>query len=348
MKRSVTTRISYCTNIGVIMKSIELNEIPNLLKEKKMSQEEGIIFLTNFISENYLIFGNRLRDEDFRSEVILSFLEKSDSLFKNYNENRGTFFSYFYSYIQNSALYLTKIKNKESVLKKITKSEIEQNYSNKMEKEETLKIEENKVQYSSKKISKENIKKTLTEITKKKTKYEKIILTLTLKNSFYLTDDLIKKISNFLKIDTSLLSEIVMNYKTEMENKILRREEVFSKRDKSYFLHKKCEKEIDDLKTKRNLDFDTDIQYATNRKLEKLYYVNKKHITRWNSINKEILEGKINIKPSNHSIANMMGICERQVSYYLFCVKNGKTNFSELQEKTKEIKDEASENITNY
>lgn len=329
------------------MKSIDLNEIPNLLKEKKMSQEEGIIFLTNFISENYLIFGNRLRDEDFRSEVILSFLERSDSLFNNYNENRGTFFSYFYSFIQNSALYLIKVKHKESILKKISRTEIEQNYSNKMEKEETLKVEENKLLYHSRKISKENIKKALIEITKKKTKYEKIILTLALKNSFYLTDNLIRKVSNFLKIDDSLLSEIVMNYKNEMENKILRRNEVFSKRDKSYFLHKKCEKEINDLKTKQNLDFDTDMQYSANRKLEKLYYANKKHITRWNAINKEILEGKINIKPSNHSIANMMGICERQVSYYLFCAKKGKTIFSEIKEKTNEIKDEISENITN-
>lgn len=329
------------------MKSIDLNEIPNLLKEKKMSQEEGINFLTNFISENYFIFGNRLRDEDFRSEVILSFLEKSNSLFEKYNEERGTFFSYFYSYIQNSASYLIKLKQKESILKKISRFELEQNYSNKMKKEEPLKVEENNVQYCSKKISKENIKKTLTEITKKKTKYEKIILTLALKNSFYLTDNLIKKVSNFLKIDATLLSEIIMNYKNEMENKILRRDKVFSKRDKSYFIHKKCEKEIDELKTKQNLDFDTDMQYAANQKLEKLYYVNQKHITKWNAINKEILEGKINIKPSNHSIANMMGICERQVSYYLFCVKNGKTNFSEIKEKPNEIKDDVSENITN-
>ena len=48
--------------------------------------------------------------------------------------------------------------------------------------------------------------------------------------------------------------------------------------------------------------------------LEKKYL---KHTQLWISLNKKLKDGVINIRPTNKAIADVLGICERQVSYYI-------------------------------
>lgn len=324
------------------MKNINLNDIPIFIKEQKITKEEGTNFILKFISENYLVFGKNLYDEDLRSEVIIKVLEKIETLFNNYDENQGSFFTYLFSFIQNTILTFTKQKNRKIILEQVSQREWEQKCIELTEKYQLkpLLFSENKIPYSSKKINSDNLKKYCTEIAKSKNKTEKILLTLALKNCFYLTDNLIVKIAKYLNIDVQILSDLILYYKSEMNHKIQKKLNFEEKRDKAYYSHKKNEKEIEVLKEKQKFDFNTNSLYSSNAKLEKLYQVNKKHINNWENLNKKFTKGTFSVRPPNHLIADILGICERQVSYYLFCAKNGKTDFSEIQKKIEDFEED--------
>lgn len=324
------------------MKNINLNNIPILINEQKITKEEGINFVIKFISENYLVFGKNLYDEDLRSEVIIKVLEKIETIFNNYDENQGSFFTYLFSFIQKTILTITRQKNRNFILEQASQKELEQKCNELTEKYQLkpLLFSENKIPYCSKKINPDNLKKYCKEIAKAKSKTDKILLTIALKNCFYLTDSLTVKIAKYLNIDVQFFSDLILYYKNEMNHKIQKRLTFEEKRDKAYYSHKKNEKEIEVIKEKQKVDFNTDSLYSSNIKLEKLYQVNEKHINNWRNLNKKFTKGNLSVRPPNHLIADILGICERQVSYYLFCAKNGKTDFSEIQKKVEEFEED--------
>ena len=56
-----------------------------------------------------------------------------------------------------------------------------------------------------------------------------------------------------------------------------------------------------------------------NYKYEKL---EKKHEKNWKNLNKSFEDGHLYLRPTNKTVANIMGICERQVAYYIRTAKN--------------------------
>ena len=47
----------------------------------------------------------------------------------------------------------------------------------------------------------------------------------------------------------------------------------------------------------------------------------KKHYKTWQTLNKKFSDGFLFLRPTNKTVADLLGICERQISYYINCAK---------------------------
>jgi len=321
------------------MKSYDLNEFPALLENNKLTKAEAIQKIAEFIVCNYRVFNLQLYDEDFREEIILIVLEKGITIFDNYKPELGDFFTYLYSYIYNIASTLKKKHAKTKLEENITEIEIIRDYKDSCYQipEPSYKtLQDNTIPFkSSKKITPQELREGL--YFPENSKIEKTILSLAIKSSFYLDDEMVSKICSVIGVDKYHFTRLIEYYKMELVRKIEKRNRLEGYRNKAYYCHKKYEHQIQLINQEMKLDFNTNQKYIYEEKLKKLKHNNEKQIHNWERLNKKFQNGCATVKPSNLSIANLLGICERQVSYYLFCAKNGKTDLSEICKKLEEI-----------
>ena len=78
------------------MNQTELNKLPELVQEGKMSPVYASHKLALYVKENLSLFGLNKKDEDFKSDIIVMLLEKTEQLFEQYNPQYGCFFTYFF------------------------------------------------------------------------------------------------------------------------------------------------------------------------------------------------------------------------------------------------------------
>lgn len=310
------------------MKSYDLNKLPVLLEEGKITEEEATKIAAQFILENFKVFGLQKYDEDFRSEVIVCFLEKSDNLYRTYDSSSGDYFTYLYSFIKNIISGIKKREAKKRLSEDVVEIEIRRFYKDEMETVFTpvINIKETGIPYSARRVTAQDLREAICR--QNLSKKDKLILSVIMKTAFYLNDSLIIKISNVLDIDINILSDIVDYYRNDLRAKIDKREKFINSRNQAYYFHRKYEKQICALEN--NLEIHELDPYKQQMQLERLKRLNNKQLNNWASLTKRFQNGFITIKPSNSSIAEMIGLCERQVSYYLFCIKKGKVNFDEI------------------
>lgn len=316
----------------------EFNHIPTRIAASKISKAQAIDIISIFFKENTPLFNISNYDEDYISEMLILLLSKGSSIIESYNNSLGEFFNYFYSVVRNVD---TTCRRKKA---RYLYQEEHNIYENLFEiRESTEKytplIKEpinGKIPYSYEPIDiksfqeacknpgfpikryfeeEDNITRELKEKLKKITpsKLRKMILTVTLKSSFYLDDSTIDKISllcNYDKNELAKKAQILKSslYKREKNKKILE-----ERRNKAYFHHQKYEKQM-----KWMIDNPEDFDEYKYSELSKK---NAKQTKIWHNLNKRLNEGTINIRPTNKAIADVLGICERQVSYYIKSIK---------------------------
>ena len=91
------------------------------------------------------------------------------------------------------------------------------------------------------------------------------------------------------------------------------------------------------LENEMDQESSTNQKYVYQAQIDKLKHNNKVQIHNWEKLNNKFQNGLVTVKPSNLSIANILGICERQVSYYIMCAKNGKTDLSDIYKRLEEM-----------
>lgn len=328
-------KIHTCGKRGAKMKSNDVNTYYEKLQKKMYSREECILELAEFISQNYPVFGTSLFDEDLRSEVILMFLEKGKNFLSRYNPLLGDFFTYFYGYIMNTIFLIKKNNAKKLIAKSIVEKELEKlcQISQSQIAQGPALIPVNsfaspRVPYRARKITFEELREGLQLSDDCRTK--KAILSLTLKASFYITEELVYKISNFLELKAEILIEAIELIKKDLENKRLKKEKFDKSRNNAYTSHLKLEKEIQLLKDEIKVEHNSNQLYTYEAKIEKLDRDNHRQIDKLSALNEKYINGIIALKPSNAVISDITGICERQISYYLFCARKGKLNLTDL------------------
>lgn len=320
------------------MYKFELNQIPEKIYSGQITEEQALHELVVFLNSNWAIFNLHKRDEDFKSDIILNILEKGNTLFVNYRPEAGTFFNYFYSYVKSAAINHHRIAQKNNLIDNYNYDEAIKNYDSELEHNsfDFIHNEKTKVPFSYKPVNpvdfqiacktesyrfKDTVKKIIPKqlpqyekfMSLSPSKIKKILIILALKSSYYISDVQVEKIAEICDLNSESLKETIHNLRSELEIRIKNRKNVEFRRNKAYFNHKKYQDKLLWLKESDNVNKKYILE-ETQRK----YLLQTKN---WIELNRLLSKGYINIRPSNKAIASIIGICERQVSYY---IKNAK------------------------
>lgn len=301
------------------MRKLNLNLIPDMLQKNEVTRKEALNLLCEFILSDKPVFGLIKFDEDFVSELILRILERGTVIFDSFNPESGSFYTYFFKYVQSVKFHL---------LKELSINELKYKHVVELSKEDLYISDTNCTYYPSKSMIK-NEEKNIDEILNKSDiypkdflklikkhprGYEKLLLVLALKSSYNITETNINMIASCCNIDKEKLQEIVDYLNDKLECKLTRKRKLEEKRNSVYFYKKKYEHQI----KKLNEEVKEDNKYVSESLTEKY---NRKY-EKWGNLNKKLNNSSHFLKPTNKEIANVLGLCERQVNYYIKALKN--------------------------
>lgn len=301
------------------MRKLNLNLIPDMLQKNEVTRKEALNMLCEFILSDKPVFGLIKFDEDFVSELILRILERGTVIFDSFNPESGSFYTYFFKYVQSVKFHL---------LKELSINELKYKHVVELSKEDLYISDTNCTYYPSKSMIK-NEEKNIDEILNKSDiypkdflklikkhprGYEKLLLVLALKSSYNITETNINMIASCCNIDKEKLQEIVDYLNDKLECKLTRKRKLEEKRNSVYFYKKKYEHQI----KKLSEEVKEDNKYVSESLTEKY---NRKY-EKWGNLNKKLNNSSHFLKPTNKEIANVLGLCERQVNYYIKALKN--------------------------
>lgn len=297
------------------MNQKELNLIPQQLLLGQITVKEAVNRSGTFLMENYPMFGLGKYDDDFRSDIIVAFLERGEHILELYHPEMGEYLNFLFSYV--TTLINTRLKSlaKYSIHQKVTQDEALRMLDEKEIKYQNINYQNlysPKIPYSYNKVSAEELRKTLKDISEGKS--DKKLLVLALKSSFYITDPQIEKICRIYKIEKKSFYDIIEFCKNSITHKELRRIKVQERRNFAYYHHKRYKRLLEKLE-------EDNVTFGNSLLIEKLKQKERRYKNRWKNLNKSFESGLLNLRPTNKTIADLLGICERQVTYCLSCVK---------------------------
>ncbi len=297
------------------MKHSEINGIPCKIRQGLITEKEAVYEMCNFVNKNYPVFGIQLYDEDLRQDIMLDVMEKGRHILHMYNPELGDFFTYFYCFICTFINSRTKKQAAESVREHVNFSECILELEEKADKYNKIdytSLEVPKVPYSYKRIDPKAFQQAVKELSLNPD--EKKVIILALKSSYYLTDDQIKRICKLYNIDKESFYPLIQHCKNTLCEKMETRQKYIKRRNYAYFHHKRCSSIINQLD-------DNNLTYKLKCLKEEIENKEKKHYKNWNKMNASFEKGFLYLRPSTKTVANLMGICERQVNYYLQSAK---------------------------
>ena len=302
------------------MKKEDFSQLFDDVKNGVIEKKEALGKLGDFIQKNYPMFGLHRYDEDFRAELLVSFLERGDKLFDTYNPKKTDFFKFFFYYIlgliSSTKRYMVRKSIKETLIFEenvISYSTREKNYSI----QNTFK---SRMLYSNKKKSKEykpddfeQLKDIFSKISSKST--DKKVLVLALKSCFYLTEIQIKKVCELYHLEEKIIYDSIQYCKMSVISKSMKLQKILERRNYNYFHHRKCEKRITEL--------EECVDRAETKIIkDRLVKLDGIHYNHWQALNRKFSEGFLYLRPTNQTIADLLSISVRQVSYYLKLARN--------------------------
>ena len=296
------------------MKNPELDSVIEKLQYGKISKKQAVNRICTFVSNNYPVFGLHRYDEDFRSDLILTFLERGERVLDLYNPQAGDFFSFLYCYIT----MMTNSKRKTIAKKAISESCAMEELQYSVQEKQlsyaklTYASETPKVPYAPNKVSAEELRSTLLSLSN--CKEDKKLLVIALKSSFYITEPQIDFVCRYYKIQKPAFYEILERCNRSISVKVLRRKKALERRNSAYYQHKRYKKLIERITGEED-------EIAKEIKMTQLSEKERKYQRMWNNLNISFRKGYLYLRPTNKTVANILGICERQVSYYLTCAK---------------------------
>lgn len=300
------------------MEKVNLNLIPIQIEKGIITTKEAVNIISQFVSLNYPVFGLQKYDEDFRSDIVLDILEKGESFMEGYDKTRGDFFTYLFyqikSFVHARARLSAKknlastiampekieqIEEKEFIYKSIDYNTFEQKY---------LGIP--KVPYAYKQeITAEDLRKTFENV-----RGDKKLLVVAIKSAYYITDIQIKKICDFYKIDENEFFKAIQYCRNGLMIKAEKKLKLQERRDSAYFHHKNLETQIRSIEEK--------LEEKDNFIKEEFKSRDERYCKYWETLNRQLEAGLLSLRPTNKTVASLLGICERQVAYYINCLKN--------------------------
>ncbi|MCK9169336.1 MAG: hypothetical protein M0P01_02870 [Treponema sp.] len=282
----------------------EIDRIPELVAAGKLTENEAVNLIAKEIYQTPFRFGLAGYDEDFRSEVLLSFLQKGSFILERYIPERSNFRSYLFASVQGFILTQKRNQIRKMVSDTNVKHYIateDQEY----EKKESghLSVSCPHVKYQA--VSNENIWRTMSARCRQVgTSNAKTALILALKSSYYIPADYVDDVSSFCSLESAELHRLIIELNSLLYAKIKRRNLIVERRNNAYYFHRK---------------YFMQMKYCNHEKtnMETLSQKYSKQTENWQNKNKLLQKSRYRVCPTNKMIAKILGICERQVGYYI-------------------------------
>ncbi len=312
----------------------ELDLIPDKVMSGRISWKQAVNDLVVFIIRNKPMFGLTKFDEDFISDVVINFLDRGEASLKLYDKEKGQFFPFLFCFVTNICNTVKKNRANNNMIENHTIKESIANYNFVTDAYQNIKYEEleyPKIPYKYTPISYKDfqiacktdsyhIKRIIStdnsnfaRIIKDKLKHyspnmiQNMIMVLALKSAYYITEEQIERISYYFNIDSIKLHQIIQEIKEKIEPRKKNRIILEERRNNAYFQISKIKNLIE-----WNESHNINAEYP-NRVLKKKYQKNEKTV---NTLNQQLLQGKILIRPTSKLISEILGLSLRQVTYY--------------------------------
>ncbi len=318
------------------MKNLQLSEIPTLISNGKLSKKEAVDYLALFIFNNFSIFKITNYDDDFITDVVTDFLENGEAFINNYIPEKSQFFTYFYSHVISIIKFVTKKKNRQLIREFYAIQESINNYDNEIDAYSRINykdFDKPKIPYYYKPYSINNF-----SVACQKEKYtfknflnntkddnfselranlqkttpimaRKILIVLALKSSYYISDEQIVLICRICNIKEESFRQIILDIKSNLEKREKSKQKFELRRNKAYYNHRQYKAKLNYIES-NNDEITKYYKADMNKKFNK-------ETKSWENLNKHLQIGYVNLRPTNKTIAEILGICERQVSYYI-------------------------------
>ena len=304
------------------MKIQDFNELPQKLADGKLSAKEVIDQICQFVMKNYPLFGLQKFDEDCRQEIMLGIIERGIHIVSVFNPEIGDFFTFFYCHVCSIINTLIKKNNSSYMQDKLNIIESVNTINEKLN--EYYKIDYENFEIKKAPLARQHLSATQLQQALKALQLssdDKKIIILALKSSYYLTDEQIDKLCKVYNIKTEDFYSLVQYCKNSIQKKSEKRTKTQERRNFAYYHHRRYKTLLEDLLK----DPEDDQNSILSTRFERL---ERKHARNWIKLNKSFEEGHLYLRPTNKTVANLLGICERQVAYYIKSAKKEADNIS--------------------
>lgn len=318
---------------------IELNDLPQLIQEGKLSNKEAINYLAEFIHKNPAVFGLEKESPDFRNDLIIDLLEKGDRFLQAYNPDAGKFFPFFYATVKGRIKAIRKKECRLNIHESCIFEELIQNLSYEGTKyigyREIKPVEKGykKPPYAVPKVKPEDIESFFKQ--EKLSKELKTMLVLLFKYAFFIDYEQLKTICLYTGIDYNFLVMIKDYCMDYLDKKVKAQEKASEIRNRTYFLRKRTGYQISSIQKQLiNSEKNSTLNYKLDSLNNKFY----RQTERLEKDNSEIIKKYSHIVLKDKQIADFLGVCERQVRYYISNAKNNKIDLKKLKSLKKNLK----------
>lgn len=304
------------------------------IRSGELSCKQAVEEVILFIARNKPMYGIQMYDEDFISDFFIYFLERAEKIFLSYDPQQGNFFSYIFCFVKNCCKAVKKQRTSKQVIEHFTKDQSISGYEEKQTAYTQINYDDfdkPKVPYnftpikpkyfqlackSDKYLLKPIRPKTEAplppEIKEKLKDYsphlvQNIIMVLALKSAYYITEEQITNIAQWFNIDKRILELNIQEIKSEMQERIVHKEQLIERRNRIYFQQQKLKDQIEwNKRTRVNPEL-------YNEPLHRKY---RKATDTLNLLNYQMKEGMIHIRPTTRIIAKYIDKSPRQITYY--------------------------------
>ncbi len=302
-----------------MQKKKSLDELPALISEGKLTQDEAarVIFETTYTNPGR--FNLLSYTEDQRSDFLLFCWPKFKSLLKSFKSTESTFGAYVYNSIQYYKLIWAKQNMLEDSKYTAFKPALCSMYREQQEK--IQEFAEPAPVYSARKTTPNERRLVFKRVfygecrlapRKSLNKKEKIALILALKSAWYVDDDHIRSISSACNLNPTVISDIIEEMKGNLVHKSDKRKNAIEKMQRAYYFFMLYRTQMKNLGRNSSL-------------YEKLSRVSKHHEKIWRKTKAELDTHHLSVTPSITDIGKMLGINPNVVSYYLSKLKAKKS-----------------------
>lgn len=290
-----------------------INSLYEKVEKKEMSVTSAVNLIAEIVQENYKVFDPKKREkelqEDFQSTVVLEFLRVGHKVFSPLPEGKD-----FYSVVASRIRGIVQTQIKKSAdSNKISLVNL-RNSQNDFETEQEkynfiLVVEDNlSVPYAPPKNADFKLKPvSLKEFMNKRTncKEAKPAVISALRECYHIPDSIVYKLCEKYNIDSNDFFKNIQELKEIQIEKYEKHKELCNNRNASFFIHQRYTPGFSDYENASD---------SYKRTMKKRYETSTQH---WKMKNKQIKKGRFHYTPSNELLSQKLGICIRQISYYI-------------------------------